>query len=295
MTPEGKVLVMSDNVFEAGKGDARKSADMRNLVTRMKEMAPSNDAPDIFLVQEARKHSVWNIKRLMEKTFGCNYTIPVNAGKSPWKWIRKYTRLKGRDTAVIVNSDSMSVIRKGYRTHPYEHSKSGPRDKVKVKKTAWVQAIEENNPNQNRRRLRVLAASVHFPRGNSFRSDKVNKRLKRRFSVDIARFFENRLSDGTDHDEVIHVIGGDFNVKRHNGSPRRPTLPYKTLRRRPWFYKDGPIWHTTGAPNPIDFLFSTGKPLKARMDQSNNRHPGSKNFYSNHDLRWSLLAPYPRQ
>ena len=226
MTPEGRVLVMSNNVFEAGKGDARKSADMRNFVTRMGQMAPHNRAPDIFLVQEVRKSAVWKIKRLMEKRFSCNYTIPVNAGKSPWKWLRKYTRLKGRDTAIIVNADSMNVQEKGFLTHPYERKQAGRGEKVKVKKTAWVQVIEQENPSQNRGRVRVSRCERPLPQSR-FIQERENQQKSQKEILRGHREGSSRegCRDGSKYNNVMHVIGGDFNVKRHNGSASNPTLP----------------------------------------------------------------------
>ena len=294
-TSEGQVLVMSDNVYEAEKNDASKSGDMRNFVDRMKQMAPSRYAPDIVLVQEVRKRAVNNIKRFMENKFDCNFSIPVNASKKGWDWIRKYWKLGGQDAAVIVNTDSMLSRDKGFITHNYARSDAANGESVKVKKTAWVKVLEKNQPNENETPLTVLAASVHFPRGSEFKNEQTNKHLKKKFSEDVAQKLEKKQSDGSDQDEVIHVIGGDFNMARFNRSPNNPLPPYKVLTSRPWNYVDGPISLTTGGnPNPIDFLFSTGKPLKAKMDTRNNSNENSRGFYSNHDLRWSLLAPYPR-
>ena len=286
---------MSNNVYEAEKGDARKSGDMKNFVERMKQMSPSRYAPDIVLVQEVSKAAVGNIKRFMENKFDCKFAVPANAAEKPWDWIKKYWKLKGQDTAVIVNTNSMAVRSKGYISHSYKRRQAARNDTVKVKKTAWAQVIEKNVPGQDETPLHLLAASVHYPRGTDFRSEAINRRLKKKFSVKIARFFENKVSDGPDHDEVMHVIAGDFNMKRFDNSPNDPTPPYKVLTEGPWNYVDGPISLATGGnPNPIDFLFSTGRPLKADMDSNNNPNPGSNGFYSNHDLRWSLLAPYPQ-
>lgn len=294
VTPEGRVLVMSNNVYEAERRDARKTGDMKNFVTRMKEMVPENYAPDIVLVQEVSRAAVSNIRRFMSNQFGCSYAVPANAARKPWDWIKKYWKLSGQDTAVIVNTDSMSIGPKGHISHSYKRSQAARNDTVKVKKTAWAQVTEKNQQNQNETPLTVLAASVHYPRGSDFRSESINRRLKKRFSVQIARFLENKKSDGTDHDAVIHVIAGDFNMKRFEGSPNNPLPPYKVLTESPWSYVDGPIALAPGGnPNPIDFLFSTGRPLRADMDRNNNPNPGSPGFYSNHDLRWSLVSAYP--
>ena len=100
VTPEGRVLVMSNNVYEAEKGDANHSRDMKRFVTRMKEMSPSSYAPDILLVQEARKKSVRRIRDLMIEKFGCKFSIVANASRGAWRWIKKYWKLEGQDSRV---------------------------------------------------------------------------------------------------------------------------------------------------------------------------------------------------
>ena len=287
---------MSNNVYEAKKRDANHSRDMNRLVKRMKEMAPSSYAPDLFLVQESRKKGVRRIRDLMTKRFDCTFSIAANASQGAWRWIKKYWKLSGQDTAVIMNDDSMFLRSRGHISHPYSRSKAARGDSVKVKKSAWAEVREVNQPNQNRRPMTVVAASVHFPRGSDFRNQRTNRRIKRKFSVKVARALEDKQAEGGRHDEVIHVIAGDFNMGRHyEGRPGRKMPFFKTLTHWPWNYLDGPTRLAAfGNPNPIDFLFSTGKPRKARMDASNNRHVGSKHFYSNHDLRWSLLSAYPR-
>ena len=295
VTPEGRVLVMSNNVYEAAKRDANHSRDMKRFVARMKEMSPSSNAPDILLVQEARKKGVRRIRDLMIEKFGCKYSVVANASRGAWRWIKKYWKLEGQDTAVIMNVDSMVLRSRGHISHPYSRSKAARGASVKVKMSAWAEVREIDRPDENKKPLTVVAASAHFPRGSAFRNERKNRRLKRRFSVKLARVLESKQAEGGRHDEVIHVIAGDFNMTRYKGSPRRPMPPYKTLTSRPWNFVDGPILLARrGNPNPIDFLFSTGKPLKARMDMSNNRRVGSKAFYSNHDLRWSLLSAYPQ-
>ena len=286
---------MSNNVYEVEKRDANHSRDMNRLVKRMKEMAPSSYAPDLFLVQEARKKSVRRIRDLMTERFDCTFSIAANASRGAWQWIKKYWKLSGQDTAVIMNNDSVFLRSRGHISHPYSRSKAARGDLVKVKKSAWAEVREINQPDQNRRPMTVVAASVHFPRGSDFRTERKNRRLKKKFSVRLARALERKQAEGGRYDEVIHVIAGDFNMNRYKGWPGNPMPPFRALTSPPWNYVDGPTLRATrGNPNPIDFLFSTGKPLKARMDASNNRHVGSKHFYSNHDLRWSLLSAYSR-
>ncbi|MDQ4143937.1 MAG: endonuclease/exonuclease/phosphatase family protein [Actinomycetota bacterium] len=293
-TPNGRVLVMSNNVYEVDKQDARKTGDMRRFVTRMKEMAPGDYAPDIVLIQEARRSAVGKIKKFMENKWGCtDFAVPVNASKTGWTWINKYSKLGGKDTAVIINRKTVRVNKKGYISHGYSQSESASGEPVKVKKTAWVDVTEKSTQRGGDAPLRhILAGSVHFPRGSDFRSQTINLRLKKEFAVAIAKKFDAVQSNDNAPGQVIHVIGGDFNNYRYTiGDPTDLTPMYAALTQPPFKYIDGPIEFTTGGiPNPIDFLFSTGTPLRAGSDDNNTHNEGSPNFYSNHDLRWSLLT-----
>lgn len=292
MTPEGQVLVMSNNVYETDKKDARNTRDLKNFVRRMKRKSPGGLAPDIALVQEGRKKSFQAIANFMTRKFGCKYAINrrATASKSGWTWINKYWKLEGQDTAVIYNTTSMTLRSAGQITHDYNREDAAPRDSVKVKKTAWSKVFEKNQPAEAATPLTVVAGSVHFPRGTDFDGDAKNMELKRVFSEDIAQSLEREQPGALPVDGVIHVIAGDFNMARYKGSAANPLPPYRVLTSRTYGYTDGPIDHASGSPNPIDYLMSTGKALKAGMDSSNTHNEGARSFYSNHDLRWSLLS-----
>lgn len=295
MTPEGQVLVMSNNVFETDRKDARNIRDMKNFVNRMKLKSPGGKAPDIALIQEARKRSVATIANLMTKKFGCQYKINSRAtsSKSGWEWIKKYWKLSGQDTAVIYNSSSMLLRSAGQITHDYDRSHAAPRESVKVKKSAWAKLIEKDQPSLLSTPLTIVAASVHFPRGSDFESEAKNEMLKREFSEQLAQELEREQPGGTLIDDVIHVIAGDFNMARYKGSVTNPMPPYRILTSRPYDYTDGPIsLANSGNPNPIDFLFATGRHLKAGFDSNNTHNEKSRKFYSNHDLRWSLITAF---
>lgn len=287
MSPQGKVLVMSDNVYEVAKSDARDPSDMRRFVDRMKEMAPT--APDIVLIQEARKSAVNRIRDFMVNKFGCRFSVPVNASRSAWQWIHKYWKLSGQDTAVIVNESSMAIRSKGYVAHDYNKTDAAKGESVKVKKSAWVKAVEKNVGGPAAP-LTVVAASVHYPRGSDFAGDATNKRLKKVFSEQLARQLERKEPDGGRNDQVIHVIGGDMNNYRYEGKATNETPAYHALTHAPWNFNDGVIdLASSGSPNPIDFIFSTGNAARAEVDKNNTHLEKSPNFYSNHDLRWSML------
>jgi hypothetical protein len=291
LSPEGQVLVVSDNVFEADKSDARKPADMKRFVARMKKMAPF--APDLVLVQEVRARAVKSIKKYLVDKLGCSFSIAADAGKTPWQWQKKYTHLLGQDTAVLVNDDSMHTRKTGYIKTGYKRSDAAKGVPIKTKKVAWAKVVEKDQSDENEKPLKVVAASVHYPRGNDFKNAATSERVKKQSSRKIANKLEKIIPDGTPENNKMHVIAGDFNTHRFSGNPSNENPAYHLLTHPPYNYTDGIIEHATGGnPNPIDFLFSTGKSLSAEVDNNNTHDPKSPKFYSNHDLRWSLIAPY---
>lgn len=295
MTPEGKILAMSNNVYETQKADARRTGDLRKFVERMKLKAPNGYAPDIALVQEGRKRSMATIAKFMSAKFGCTYRIHrrATASKSGWTWLNKYWKLQGQDTAVIYNASSMTVRGAGQITHDYNREDAPASTSVKVKKSAWLKLVEKDRPAELGVPVTVIAASVHFPRADDFKTAAKNSSIKRGWAEQLATELERKQPLGVIGDPVIHIIAGDFNMSRYEGRNKTPTPTYRTLTSRAYPYSDGPIEHADGAPNPIDFLMATGHHIRAGWDVNNTHNQKSKNFYSNHDLRWSLMEPCP--
>lgn len=288
-SPEGRVVVVSNNVYETDKPDARNPGDMRRFVDRMTEMVPT--APDIVLVQEVRKVAVNNIRGYLANKFGCSFSIPVNASKTGWRWASR-TKIIGQDTAVIVNTDTMNLEAKGYVANSYKLSQAAKGEPVKVKKAAWVKVTEKDLvPGVGDEPLRIAAASAHYPRSYHFRTFDLAKRLTTRFSKRIANKLGNTLPDDTRNDSKMHVFAGDFNMNRFTNSVDNPTPMYSAMTSSPYNYKDGVIALKpgTGNPNPIDFLFSGGNAVRAESDENNTHNEKANDFYSNHDLRWALL------
>ncbi len=287
-SPEGEIEVVSNNVYETEKADARKPGDMRRFVDRMAEMVPT--APDIVLVQEVRKVAVGNIKNYLTNKFGCTFVIPVNASKTGWRYINA-NRLIGQDTAVIVNSSSMAVEAKGFVANDYDLSLAASGTPVKVKKAAWVKVAEKDVvPGSGPDLLKVAAASAHYPRASHFKNSDVAARLAAVFSENIATKLSLALPDDSRSDHKFHVLGGDLNTHRYVDSASNPTPMYKLMTTAPLNYKDPVIEMVqSGSPNPIDFLFTDGNGIQAQEDKNNTHNESSSDFYSNHDLRWAMI------
>jgi hypothetical protein len=310
LSPEGRVAIVSDNVYEAEAGDAKKPADMRRFVDRLLElMDPDPDnmnpgyaaplIPDVVLVQEVRASAVASVKAALEDKTACDFIVAANAAKSPFHWADPKTRTKniGQDTAVLVNKKTMSVKDKGYITNSYKKRFAPRGEPVVVKKHAWARVHEkEIDDTSATNLLRVAAASVHFPRGNDFKTAAIELTLKRKFAKKIADTLQAKFADpdrnGARDDDVVHVVAGDLNNKRYlNGDPSDATPMYDLMTHAPYNYRDGVINLTPGLtnPNPIDFLFSTGNFVEAKEDEGNIWGENDPNFYSNHDLRWGIV------
>ncbi|MDQ4143938.1 MAG: hypothetical protein M3198_09390 [Actinomycetota bacterium] len=288
VTPEGRVLAFSNNAYETALEDALDSEDMDRMVGRTLQMTFPY-VPDIILLQEIRATAVERVVTMLNEQTPCDFAVVANAGRGAWSW-ETPSRLIGRDTAIVVNSDSMTWGVSGYLTHEYGPEQAAPGQPVKVKMTAWAEILERDDPSSADEPLHLLTASVHFPRTQNFVDEDVSSALKTDFARDIVDHFDSVLPDGSPEDDTIHLIGGDFNNFRYEGRWRNQTSLYRLMTEE-YGYTDGFIEHSKGKPNPIDYLFSTGESLGAAADVSTHEETDPF-FYSNHDLRWSVISPY---
>jgi endonuclease/exonuclease/phosphatase family metal-dependent hydrolase len=277
-TPVGKVLILSNNLLETNKRDARHTGDMRTFVKRAIEFAPK--IPDVLLLQEVRAKSVAVVRSLMTRRTGQRYVTVVNAGKAPWKWIGAH-KLLGSDTAIVINSKTMKLAGdKGSMKHPYEQSQA--RGDVKVKKTVYALLAERGSSQDGA--LRVPVASVHFPKQREFKSITVSQNLKERWSRQIAEKLSKKWPGSTNK----RTIAGDFNNFRcrSGGSVGCYQTPAYNMLTKKKGYKDA-ILRMHGSGNPIDFIFTASNIVNAKWDQWQPRK--GKGFYSDHDMRWAVI------
>ena len=287
-TPPGKVLILSDNLYEADVRDSRHSADMRRFVDRSLEFSPY--VPDVLLLQEVRARAVENVRSFFTKRTGQRFVTVVNAGRGPWKKLSEH-RLLGADTAIVINSATMRLAGdKGRIRHSYKlrYSKAG--SPVKVKLTSYA-LVEERGPASDPK-LRLPVASLHYPKQREFTSEHASQVIKAGFSKQIAEKLKTKWPGS----EYKRTIAGDFNNFRcmsdggygTGGSLNCDQTPaYDALTKR-YGYKDS-VFLLNGNLNPIDYIFTTGNVVNAKFDRYATTKPSNNNFYSNHQLRWALV------
>jgi hypothetical protein len=134
--------------------------------------------------------------------------------------------------------------------------------------------------------------SLHFPKEREFRSGKISKRLKKKWSGQIVRKLQRKFPMGGNEDHM-KVIGGDFNNFRcegRSGFHCNKTPAYNLLTGRYGFTDS--VLKTGTVSNPIDFVFSSNNVCRAKIDRpwSPKHKPG---YYSNHPFRWAVLQGRP--
>ena len=310
LTPEGQVMVVSDNIYEAKMPDAGNASDVNRFAKRVLQQTSSYDpdglgqpdVPDVVLVQEVRKVAVTNLQKRLNALTGCSYKIVVNASRFAFKWANKKTRTKAivKDTAILMNDNTMNYVKGGYVDMSYKAKFAAPGDYVFAKQAAWAVMVEQDleSPSLPTTLLDVAAASVHYPRKSNLKNTATDEALKRSLSKRVADKLQAALPDPDRAapprgDDKMHVIAGDMNSFRvkPGTAPKEESLPYRFITSAPYDFTDGPIEMAFNNMNPIDFLFSTGNFITAAVDKENetNHDENSPTFYSNHDLRWGVL------
>ena len=294
--------VVSDNIWAVAP-TADLATRVETFVDRMHEMftAAQVGAPDVVLVQEVRKSSAAKVRNELTSKFGCTYAIPPNANalKAGFKWKKKFTHLLIQDTAVIVNTDSMSIAASGQVTngYAYKHAavKKGKRS-VNIRRAAWAKVIEKGDPSVDvKKPLKVAVASVHLARTNNFKTVALSESYKAKHVGRIANALQTTLPDpdrdGEQSNPIVHVIGGDFNQNRYSQTtPTKVESPaYSKLTNSPYKYIDGVLTLDNPSGNPIDYLFSTGNFMAASDDETHTGVETHPTFYSQHAIRWGLI------
>ena len=289
-TPTEKVLVVSANVYETENGDSKKLGDMHNFVDRV--LKKMRFAPDVLLLQEIAHPGVAAIRKRLSSKTGDKYTVAKDAapeGESPWKKLSN-TRLLGSDNAIVINSTTMKKLGKGgYFKFGYKRSQAKRGSPVKVKRHAYVPLKKKGTD------IVLPAVSLHYPKEREFRSSRISKKLKKKWSKQIAEKLNRKypVKGNVDH---MKVIGGDFNnfrcQKGSSGYDCRETPAYHLLTHKPYRYRDS-VLSVGNLGNPIDFIFSTNNVCDAGVDHPWSPRAGKPGYYSNHPFRWALLEGKP--
>jgi hypothetical protein len=267
-SPRKRVLVVAANLLEGfNDNDVADMTEIGVFADRLMSQVPY--APDALLVQEVRRKSARYVARVMGEKTGFDYAVLVNAGKDPWR--KRDGRILKRDTAIVINADTMEPRGKdGYVVTKHPHKRG---DKLQYKYNAYGAAREIGS------HMDVPMLSVHIP----------GYRLRRR-----AKTFAKRLARAypSTSRRDAPVIGGDFNDVS-------PVWLSGELKAKRWWrrltgnryrYSDA-VFETTKRRGK-DYIFAKSGVAAGGIDWSYDARAARGNparFYSDHRFRWALL------
>ncbi|MGH2753740.1 MAG: endonuclease/exonuclease/phosphatase family protein [Actinomycetota bacterium] len=197
------LVIVTANLNEAYDArDVRSPKELKSFPRRVASRTPND--PDVLLLQEVRERSAKYVARAMSRQTGDRYLVATPVLEEAYratatKWIE-------RDTAVLLNSETMKPLSKGavVRTpKPW-----GVKKKRMYKEHGYVLAKERSSG------ARVAALSLHFPPAPGGRSTFPGKFAE--WTRKVAGVLKRRYPNAT------RIVGGDFN--QVSGGAHRPVL-----------------------------------------------------------------------
>lgn len=285
-SPAGEILIVTTNLQEAWdtNGDMRDMSEMERYVDRLLDQTPY--VPDVLLLQEVRLKSAKRVAELLTDRTGEGYTFAVKPPRRPWT--QNPQRRTETETAILMNSEAMSKLDKGgYIALTYERKHAADKS-IRVETTRHARvALEELDGG-----ARFAAASVHLQYGRLASKD-LDYKYQEKWTTQIARVLNKRYS------QAIRSIGGDFNENRcrdtSQGARECKKSPFWTnLTQDPWNYQDVMYERFLAGDRGmglggVDFIFSTGSPIRAGSDLSYDKTDPNQ-FYSDHRFFWAVVG-----
>lgn len=281
-SPDGQIAVANNNVEERDPPDMANHADMHRFVDRLIDGAGSASGhqipytPDVLLLQEVRGSSADYIGRLLTAATGCRFKLAVSPGE-------RYVLRDGnptyfRETAILLNIDTMEKVgRSGYLVSKYTASEGTRGMKRAFKSHAWGMARDLQSGQT------ISLASVHFAKDGSLRSMRIARKVKNRWSRQLASHLRRKFPNAD-----LSAIGGDFNAHRCNyGDYNCPGAPFWRSLQRDFNYRDS-YWAIHDFGRHIDYIFAKRFVVDADKDDEYDQYKDP--FYSDHQFRWATLA-----
>jgi endonuclease/exonuclease/phosphatase family metal-dependent hydrolase len=280
--PRREVLIVSANVHEVfGRRDLADSQDMQVFVSRVLSQVPQ--LPDAILLQEVNAVSAQTIADLLSQESG----RPYSPAGLPWK---TYSRLPEggivvRDTAILVNLDTMSVLDAGdFFYTSYSSTDAAPGYRVRIKGHAYSLVGDQHTG------TRLSLASIHLVPSARLASPEANIAYKEAWSRQIADSLSEAFPASSDR---APVMGGDFNAGRKVCDPEGACTinPFwAALTSEPYLMTDA-VWSVLGT-SKIDYIFSRPRVIVAGVDSTYDPEAAASDpaqFYSDHRFRWALI------
>jgi hypothetical protein len=300
-SPPGQAMVVNANLLEAfSQPDWQDPKDMENFVNRLNELLPY--APDVLLLSEVRAESTARIVEYLEGITGFAYEDVVTSHEV---WIDWNTEdAARRDTAIIVNSDTMRVESEGgfFRTYEGDVDKDHAHLLVKEKRGG----------------LSLAMLSSHYPHGGGLPTmvEQSHEFMKETYTNPSLK--------------QINIIAGDFNVRRCTGpggwksesldceeqswyryltgqgytdavlNSRPDEIPYAQeldVARIDYIFADGPVIDAASDLDNKGEVSAAGcgtfKSVKQLFNKGRSDEvpaPCNDLFYTDHRLLWALVG-----
>lgn len=279
----GRMWVVTGNVNEQRANDAHDHSDMRLFVSETIEQT-EGAAPDVVLLQQVNQSSAKWIGNAFAKRTGSRFAVAVPPGSPTLRRVASQDLSIRDDSAILVNTSTSRVLAAG-KTQVTQRPRAASRTPIR-QIVPWAKVMERG---KGADRLKMIAASIHYPKHSAFVGRPASHQHKARWSGSLNRFLGGKLPDAGVGDGRIPVLGGDFNAQKcrlgtfdSDGTCREMNF-WRTLSRLR--YRDA-INMMQGQSDSwvraiIDFLFTRANVSIAHRDGAPN--------YSDHGVAAALL------
>jgi hypothetical protein len=267
-SPAGRAAIVTANLLEAfSPKDVRDPRDMDVFVDRVLDLVPY--LPDVLLLQEVNSKSAHYVAAELTRRTGQTYKVIADAADKAYR--ETDTRITKRDTAIVINTVSMSKSgRSGYIVTRYDR---GGNARIEYKYNARSLVSEDDGT------LSLALASVHTPPAGVTRTAKT-------LATKLDKAYPSTAS------EQFEILGGDFNQVGIE------YLSYGQVKTHPFWdaltgrgYVDSVYNVLVG--KGVDYVFVRGGVWDAGIDSAYDptMPKSSPSFYSDHRFRWAIVGP----
>lgn len=264
-TPTQKTLFITANLQEGfNERDLMNMREIPIFVTRVLAHVPYD--PDVLLLQEVRYKSAAAVAQLLTRSTGDRYTVAFGGARDPWSGTPK--RINVRDSAILLNTSTMTKIGKG----GWIEQKKASSDRRPMYKGQAYGFARRKGTN-----MTYAMTSIHIQESG------VTKTTQR-----IANSLASKRPDINSN--RYNVIGGDFNTSRQT-SPNHPSPYWSWLTGSPRNYRDAVYAVRGPMSTAVDYIFARAGVYSAGVDSLyNNKSRDPATFYSDHRFRWAVLG-----
>ena len=295
-TPK-QLTVVSANLEELyDVVDNAQPGDLKMFAKRVSEVVPS--IPDVVLLQEVLSSGSRTVAKALSDVFGVPFRVVVTPGATPYS-SQTVTQETVRDTAILINSKTMKVKRRGGFVATRQDSKDGAADspKNKAKEHAYMLATHIAS------KVDVALMSVHLIPNRWLMSKDTGYQLRGRWVKELVDFLRAEYPPSK---HLIHVMGGDFNNDRTTGRHERVDTdvhPFWTALTEECGMTDA-VFRKHGGSNKaireqsrrgekdgrrIDYIFTDAEVFEASHDLDYSAQRGDPEWYADHRLLWATL------